>query len=163
MAPTLTLPNLFFSPESFLLSPRPGGGASPSSSSASPRLPSPTTVRAFTATETATRRRTNSLYEVLRVKRNASATEIKTAYRSLAKLYHPDASLESESESDFIALHNAYATLSDPAARATYDLSLGRPYYSTMAATSPYSSSSPASAFGSGFYSTRRWETDQCW
>ena len=166
MAQTLTLPNIFLSPESFLLSPRPGGGASPSSSSSSaaPRLPSPTTVRAFTATETATRRRTNSsLYEVLRVKRNASATEIKTAYRSLAKLYHPDASSESESESDFIALHNAYATLSDPAARATYDLSLGRPYYSTMAATSPSSSSSPASAFGSGFYSTRRWETDQCW
>ncbi|KAI8547872.1 hypothetical protein RHMOL_Rhmol07G0228900 [Rhododendron molle] len=35
--------------------------------------------------------RGGSLYEVLRVKRNASLTEIKTAYSSLAKLYHPDA------------------------------------------------------------------------
>ncbi|PQQ15944.1 chaperone protein dnaJ 11 chloroplastic [Prunus yedoensis var. nudiflora] len=33
-----------------------------------------------------------SLYEVLRVKDNASQMEIKSAYRSLAKLYHPDAS-----------------------------------------------------------------------
>ncbi|XP_028752830.1 chaperone protein dnaJ 11, chloroplastic [Neltuma alba] len=104
-------------------------------------------------------RRSISLYEVLRVNQNASPTEIKSAYRSLAKLYHPDSAVrQSESDGrDFIAIHNAYETLSDPSARALYDLSLRaarrrrRPYLSSMQDRS------------SGFYTTRRWETDQCW
>ncbi|CAL5402591.1 unnamed protein product [Camellia sinensis] len=99
-----------------------------------------------------------SLYEVLKVKRSASPMEIKTAYRNLAKMYHPDSASQSESSDgrDFIEIHNAYATLSDPAARALYDLSLG--------------AGSGRRLFGydsignrSGFYPTRRWETDQCW
>ncbi|KAL6200583.1 hypothetical protein ACLB2K_030364 [Fragaria x ananassa] len=100
-----------------------------------------------------------SLYEVLRVRTNASQTEIKSAYRSLAKLHHPDASSSSEAESDgreFIEIHNAYATLSDPAARAMYDLSLSGRVQCDRG----------ISAVGfrpNGFYSTRRWETDQCW
>lgn len=102
-----------------------------------------------------------SLYDVLRVNQNASLREIKSAYRSLAKIYHPD-SAEHRSEpdgKDFIEIHNAYATLSDPSARAIYDLSLiavhggiRRPF-----------SSSPVQDYSAGFYSTRRWETDQCW
>ncbi|KAK4420674.1 Chaperone protein dnaJ 11, chloroplastic [Sesamum alatum] len=106
-----------------------------------------------------------SLYEVLRVKRNASQTEIKTAYRTLAKLYHPDAtsrfmdsSVASATDgSDFIEIHNAYATLSDPDARAVYDFSLNvdsRRRWSTAGF--------PSSGLGR-CYSTRRWETDQCW
>ncbi|XP_057983457.1 chaperone protein dnaJ 11, chloroplastic [Malania oleifera] len=107
------------------------------------------------------RRPTTSLYEVLRVTHDASPLEIKAAYRTLAKLYHPDASSESDGR-DFIEIHNAYATLSDPAARAHYDLSLGvgpggrrRPF--------AYSSSSSSVDYRSGFYTSRRWETDQCW
>jgi len=104
-----------------------------------------------------------SLYEVLRVKRNASLTEIKTAYRSLAKLYHPDAVVVSETGAaesdgrDFIEIHNAYATLSDPTARAMYDQSLSsrrRPF--VYGGDGGY-------VYGSGFYPTRNWETDQCW
>lgn len=114
-------------------------------------------ARAFTETRPETRRsETGSLYEILQINNNASQNEIKSAYRSLAKVYHPDASV-SHSESDgrdFIEIHNAYATLSDPTSRALYDLSLGasRRRRPTMSSSSAFE-----------FYSTRRWETDQCW
>ncbi|CAK9148904.1 unnamed protein product [Ilex paraguariensis] len=109
------------------------------------------------ASEVATRRHQSNLYEVLKVKRNASPTEIKTAYRSLAKLYHPDAfsqSLESDGR-EFIEIHNAYATLSDPSTRAIYDL--------TLSIGSGSGVRSFGHSYGFGYYSTRRWETDQCW
>ncbi|XP_048140808.1 chaperone protein DnaJ-like [Rhodamnia argentea] len=63
-------------------------------------------------------------YQVLRVKPSASQAEIKAAYRRLAKLYHPDSALTNGDEGDFIEIHNAYAMLSDPTARARYDLSM---------------------------------------
>ncbi|GAB4845858.1 hypothetical protein Ancab_024862 [Ancistrocladus abbreviatus] len=100
-----------------------------------------------------------SLYDVLKVKRNASLMEIKMAYRNLAKLYHPDVSPEEESDGrDFIEIRKAYETLSDPAARDVYDLSLG------LKRRRERRLSSPSSSFcRPGFYPTRRWETDQCW
>ncbi|XAR56835.1 hypothetical protein NMG60_11037456 [Bertholletia excelsa] len=121
--------------------------------------PCRTSVHVFaeTAPEVDVMKQAGSLYDVLRVRRNASPTEIKTAYRSLAKLYHPDASPSESSEGrDFIEIHNAYATLSDPAARALYDLSLAvgsgrRPFVYSSGQNGP-----------PGFYRTRRWETDQC-
>ncbi|KAK4355131.1 hypothetical protein RND71_024102 [Anisodus tanguticus] len=106
------------------------------------------------------RRRSVSLYEVLRVNRDASVKEIKAAYRNLAKLYHPDsATMLEESGSSrpdptrsFIEIHEAYATLSDPSARALYDLKL----FSV--------GGTRRRGFNrTGFYPTRRWETDQCW
>ncbi|KAJ4826897.1 hypothetical protein Tsubulata_010081 [Turnera subulata] len=97
-----------------------------------------------------------SLYEILRVKETASEREIRTAYRSLAKRYHPDAGRKSDGR-DFIEIHNAYETLSDPAARAVYDLSL----LSAVAARSYYQRRRERRS--SGFSPTRRWETDQCW
>ncbi|XP_059662333.1 chaperone protein dnaJ 11, chloroplastic [Cornus florida] len=100
-------------------------------------------------------RKSASLYEVLRVRQNASPTEIKTAYRNLAKLYHPDASHSESDGHDFIEIHNAYETLSDPTARALYDLSLS--------AASGRRSSGYSAMNRSGFYPTWRWETDQCW
>ncbi|XP_028771492.1 chaperone protein dnaJ 11, chloroplastic-like [Neltuma alba] len=106
-------------------------------------------------------RRPASLYEVLRVSQNASPREIKSAYRSLAKIYHPDSVLhrsEYDDDQDFIEIHNAYATLSDPSARAIYDLSL----MAVHGRRRPVSSSAVQNA-SSGFYTTRRWETDQCW
>ncbi|KAI4374833.1 hypothetical protein MLD38_012780 [Melastoma candidum] len=106
-----------------------------------------------------------SLYDVLRVKRSATMTEIKYAYRTLAKLCHPDALGRSDGElggsaaggtggRDFIVLHNAYATLSDPAARARYDVSL------VGAARVAERGLGATPGFG---MRTRRWETDQCW
>ncbi|KAL5802085.1 hypothetical protein ACOSQ3_030550 [Xanthoceras sorbifolium] len=100
----------------------------------------------------------SSLYEVLRVNPTATMTEIKTAYRSLAKVYHPDLSVASSDGRDFIEIHNAYETLSDPAARAVYDLSL--PCNSN---NSRRRTASCAYSGRGGFYTTRRWETDQCW
>ncbi|KAJ9173846.1 hypothetical protein P3X46_016941 [Hevea brasiliensis] len=101
--------------------------------------------------------KTLSLYDILRVKQTASQMEIKTAYRSLAKLYHPDA-IHEEAQSDgrdFIDIHNAYETLSDPAARAIYDLSLE--------SASNYYGRRRGFGFSDGYCPTRRWETDQCW
>ncbi|CAA2972176.1 Hypothetical predicted protein, partial [Olea europaea subsp. europaea] len=111
------------------------------------------------ARPTAVIERRRSLYEVLRVKQNASQMEIKVAYRTLAKLYHPDTASHlvkssSTSTGDFIEIHKAYATLSDSDARAVYDskLSVGSPRRRPS-----------WSGSGVRFYQTRRWETDQCW
>ena len=54
-------------------------------------------------------------YEVLGVSRTASEEEIKKAYRTLAKKYHPDLHPgDSEAEPKFKEVNEAYAVLSDP-------------------------------------------------
>lgn len=61
-------------------------------------------------------------YEVLGVSRNASIDEIKSAYRRLAKKYHPDVAGGSKSaEEKFKELAEAYEVLSDSNKRAQYD------------------------------------------
>ncbi|HEX8649317.1 MAG TPA: J domain-containing protein [Pyrinomonadaceae bacterium] len=61
-------------------------------------------------------------YQILGVKRTASAAEIKSAYRRLARERHPDVNSGSETAShDFAMLALAYRTLSDPQERAAYD------------------------------------------
>lgn len=60
-------------------------------------------------------------YEVLGVSKTASDDEIKSAFRKLAKKYHPDVSKEAESEAKFKEVQEAYAVLSDPQRRAQYD------------------------------------------
>lgn len=57
-------------------------------------------------------------YELLGVQRHASAVEIKTAYRALAKVMHPDAG---GTAGTFRLLQEAYETLNDPSRRASYD------------------------------------------
>ncbi|KAL2332876.1 hypothetical protein Fmac_014089 [Flemingia macrophylla] len=126
-----------------------------------------TSVRAVVAEAVGTRRPAASLYEVLRVRPDASPVEIKSAYRSLAKLYHPDAAVRRSPEIggnvdgglDFIRIRNAYETLSDPSARAMYDMTLAAAHVGLLRRfPAPLSRNrSPAS------YVTRRWETDQCW
>ena len=64
-------------------------------------------------------------YEVLGVARDASADDIKKAYRRLAHKYHPDVSSDPEGEERFKEVAEAYATLRDAEKRAAYD-QLGR-------------------------------------
>jgi curved DNA-binding protein len=64
-------------------------------------------------------------YEILGVKRDAGADEIKTAYRRLARKFHPDVSKEKNAEEKFKEMAEAYETLKDPEKRAAYD-QLGR-------------------------------------
>lgn len=60
-------------------------------------------------------------YKVMGLKRDASADEIRRAYRKLARKYHPDVSKEADAEKHFKDLGEAYEVLSDPEKRAAYD------------------------------------------
>ncbi|MGI9069105.1 MAG: J domain-containing protein [Pyrinomonadaceae bacterium] len=61
-------------------------------------------------------------YKVLGVRRTASKSEVKSAYRKLARLRHPDVNRDSESAaSEFALLTKAYRVLIDPQERAYYD------------------------------------------
>ncbi len=62
-----------------------------------------------------------SLYDTLGVSENASADEIKKAYRKLARKYHPDINKESEAQDKFKEINAAYEVLSDPEKKAKYD------------------------------------------
>lgn len=69
-------------------------------------------------------------YAILEVERRASPDAVKASYRELAKIFHPDRhgqlssadpTVKASLERVFKAVSNAYATLSDPRARETYD------------------------------------------
>jgi molecular chaperone DnaJ len=60
-------------------------------------------------------------YEVLGVSREASETEIKKAFRSLARELHPDVNKEPDAEDRFKEAAEAYEVLSDAERRRTYD------------------------------------------
>ena len=64
-------------------------------------------------------------YDILGVKRDAGADEIKKAYRKLAHKYHPDVSRDPAGEEKFKEIAEAYDTLKSPEKRAAYD-QLGR-------------------------------------
>ncbi|GMN33646.1 hypothetical protein TIFTF001_004281 [Ficus carica] len=70
-----------------------------------------------------------NFYEVLSLgSENVGLEDIKKAYRSMARQYHPDVfrdlSVKEESTRRFIELHKAYETLSDPRLREIYDYEL---------------------------------------
>lgn len=60
-------------------------------------------------------------YEILGVPRNASADDLKAAFRRLARQYHPDVNKEADAEEKFKEINEAYAVLSDPDKRSAYD------------------------------------------
>ncbi|MDP1557584.1 MAG: DnaJ C-terminal domain-containing protein [Nitrosomonas sp.] len=68
-------------------------------------------------------------YQALGVSRDASAEDIKKAFRRMARKYHPDVSKIENAEQKMQEVNEAYAVLSDPEKRAAYD-QLGRDYQS---------------------------------
>ncbi|WP_363797227.1 DnaJ C-terminal domain-containing protein [Lysobacter firmicutimachus] len=67
-------------------------------------------------------------YETLGLEPSAGEAEIKTAYRRLARKYHPDVSKEAGAEEKFKAVNEAYEALRDPQKRAAYDQLRARGY-----------------------------------
>lgn len=66
-----------------------------------------------------------TLYQILNVAPDADAEQIRTAYRTLARQYHPDYNPDdSHAEGAFKAITRAYEVLSDPGRRARYDEAL---------------------------------------
>ena len=79
-------------------------------------------------------------YEVLGVSKTASDSELKSAYRKLAKKYHPDVNPgDKEAEAKFKEATEAYSVLSDAEKRRQYDQfgrSTGLRRHSTTVVTS---------------------------
>jgi curved DNA-binding protein len=67
-------------------------------------------------------------YDILGVEPSAGEAEIKTAYRRLARKFHPDVSKEAGAEEKFKAVNEAYEALRDPAKRKAYDQLRARGY-----------------------------------
>ncbi|MBD2893682.1 molecular chaperone DnaJ [Actinomadura nitritigenes] len=64
----------------------------------------------------------NDYYATLGVRRDASADEVKKAYRRLARELHPDVNPDPETQEKFKEITQAYEVLSDPKKREMYDL-----------------------------------------
>lgn len=60
-------------------------------------------------------------YQILGVEPSSGDAEIKTAYRRMARKYHPDVSKEAGAEEKFKGINEAYEALRDPAKRKSYD------------------------------------------
>ncbi|KAJ3691247.1 hypothetical protein LUZ61_020411 [Rhynchospora tenuis] len=110
----------------------------------------------------------STLYDVLGIQSGATYREIKAAYRRLVLEFHPDivpAEQKADSASEFIRIHDAYATLSDPDKKASYDRGMMVAAMATAGASRWTQSTPPPRNYGRPFYNRapRTWETDQCW
>ncbi|GMH13538.1 hypothetical protein Nepgr_015379 [Nepenthes gracilis] len=107
----------------------------------------------------------STLYEVLGIQATATCHEIKTAYRKLARICHPDVVAMNQKDNsavEFMKIHAAYTILSDPDKRANYDRGLIFRSRSYGLSATVATSSRPTSPL-SGYTCRRTWETDQCW
>ena len=60
-------------------------------------------------------------YQILGVQRDADKSDIKKAYRKLARRYHPDVNSEADAEEKFKEVNEAYEVLKDSEKRKAYD------------------------------------------
>lgn len=69
-------------------------------------------------------------YQTLKIDAQATAQEIKQAYRKLAKFYHPDTKAAETNSEEIVRINAAYEILSNPQSRRSYDreLQLGNNY-----------------------------------
>lgn len=89
-------------------------------------------------------------YEVLGVSRTATDTEIKRAYRTMARKYHPDINKEPDAEDTFKEVNEAYEVLSDADRRAAYDR-FGHAGANGMGGGDPFGFGGAGSPFGDIF------------
>ena len=80
-------------------------------------------------------------YSILQVSSSANGAEIKAAYRTLAKKFHPDKTFDNkQKEEEFKEIQNAYSVLSNPKKRANYDLKFTSTFVKTNTNSyTPYS------------------------
>ena len=67
----------------------------------------------------------NNYYDILGVSKNANSSEIKAAFKKMAKLHHPDTGGNSDT---FKNINEAYQTLNDPNKKAEYDIKINTTY-----------------------------------
>jgi len=72
-------------------------------------------------------------YNILEINSSATIEDVKTNFRRLAKLYHPDHSKNNSTVSKFIEITEAYEVLSDETKRQKYNSCLINPVYSDEA------------------------------
>ncbi|WP_407306493.1 J domain-containing protein [Desulfosporosinus sp. SB140] len=60
-------------------------------------------------------------YSILGINENATSDEIKSAFRALMKIWHPDVCAEKDAYERFVKIVEAYELLSDPQQRRRYD------------------------------------------
>lgn len=117
------------------------GGASAVSSSSS--FATSTSKRRMDTTRLYMSTRTGKdFYAILGVSRNADSKEIKSAYRRLAKQYHPDANPGEDTTEKFQEVNRAYEVLNNPDLKQKYDMfgeqGIGTSAASDQAAGSPF-------------------------
>lgn len=118
-------------------------------------------------------------YQMLGIGKHAETGQIKTAYHALARRYHPDlyhqadAALRTRIESAFARIARAYETLTDAAARATYDVQLSArdatsrvsalpsPPQPTQPATAQTAEARAAASFQKGVTALKQNQTQQ--
>eukprot|EP00977_Amphora_coffeiformis_P018348 scaffold6420_cov168-Amphora_coffeaeformis.AAC.26 len=107
-----------------------------------PYSQAPSSSRLYMSTRNQTGR---DFYAILGVSRSADAKEIKSAYRKMAKQYHPDANPGKDTTEKFQEINRAYEVLTDPDLKRKYDM-FGEQGLGTSAA----SDASSGSPFGGG-------------
>lgn len=96
---------------------------------------------------TSGRHQINDYYGILGVARNATPTDIKRAYRKLAREIHPDVNPSRDATAKFKELSEAYRVLSDSRSRERHDLETG-----LLNAPQTGTSSPVGASFGDSFY-----------